>query len=110
MSTSELSDLFELHLAPRDASLPADELQRTLEAAVAEAAQDTAEIQRVSADLQETMTDEGQFVSLLHVVLAKEAPAAAARAFIETHLTPQLEKRDVMLSQVRQRNTSGDNI
>lgn len=109
MSTTELSDLFEFHVTPMDPTLFKDELQRTLDAAVAEAAQDTADVKSASAEIQDTAADAGESVVLLHVVLAKGVAGTAARLFVDTRLTSQLEKRHVAVSQVTQRNTSGDN-
>jgi hypothetical protein len=109
MSTTELSDVFEFHIKRMPPSLRDEDVQRTLDAAVAEAAQEAAAVTSASAELQGIDATVSETVVLLHVVLTEGAPEAAARSFIDTCLTPQLEKRHIEVSQVRQRNTSGDN-
>ena len=109
MSTTEVSDVFEFHLTPMASSPRPSDLQRLLDTAVAEAAQDTAAVTRASAALQDTASDVGEAVVLLHVVLAKGAANAVARNFVERDVTVKLAKRRLAVSQVTQRNTSGDN-
>ena len=107
MSTTELSDVFEFHIK-LDPSQRADHVQPTLDAAIAEAVQQTAAVTRASADLQGTEAVSGAVV-LLHVVLAKGSADATARSFVESSVTSQLAKRRIVVSEVTQRNTSGDN-
>jgi hypothetical protein len=107
MSTTELSDVFEFQIK-LDPSQRADDVQPTLDAAIAEAVQQTAAVTRASAELQATAAG-SEAVVLLHVVLARGSGDATPRSFVESGVTSQLAKRRIVVSEVTQRNTSGDN-